>query len=103
MIRGIRRTLDFLFDFSTILIPDFMNCKRVLCTAAVASLAFGVYAATPVFRHRFDSAKDDSGRYAGQTMSGAVLTKIGNEGIVDLGTAADGSTSEPRSAKSSRT
>lgn len=64
-----------------------MNCKRVLCAAAVASLAFGVYAATPVFRHRFDSAKDDSGRYTGQTMSGAVLTKIGNEGIVDLGTA----------------
>lgn len=64
-----------------------MNYKRVLCTAAVASLAFGVYAATPVFRHRFDSAKDDSGRYTGQAMSGAVLTKIGDEGIVDLGTA----------------
>lgn len=59
----------------------------MLCTAAVASLAFGVYAATPVFRHRFDSAKDDSGRYTGQAMSGAVLTKIGDEGIVDLGTA----------------
>lgn len=59
----------------------------MVCTAAVASLAFGVYAATPVFRHRFDSAKDDSGRHTGQAMSGAVLTKIGNEGIVDLGTA----------------
>ncbi len=43
----------------------------MLCTAAVASLAFGVYAATPVFRHRFDSAKDDSGRYIGEAVEGA--------------------------------
>ena len=48
-------------------------------------IPLGAGAATPLFHHDFNSAKDASGTYNCQPMSGAQLTKIGDEGILELG------------------
>ena len=61
-----------------------INC---ITGAVLMGLPLGAWAATPLFHHDFNSARDVSGTYKCQAMSGARLTKIGDEGILDLGDA----------------
>lgn len=61
-----------------------INC---ITGAVLMGLPLGAWAATPLFHHDFNSARDVSGTYECQAMSGAQLTKIGDEGILDLGDA----------------
>lgn len=59
-----------------------INC---ISGAVLMCIPLGAGAATPLFHHDFNSAKDASGTYNCQPMSGAQLTKIGDEGILELG------------------
>ena len=59
-----------------------INC---IAGAVLMGIPLGAGAATPLFHHDFNSAKDASGTYNCQPMSGAQLTKIGDEGILELG------------------
>lgn len=62
-----------------------MRLQNCMTALAIACVPFGAGAVTPLFHHDFNSAKDASGTYDCRAMSGASLTKIGDEGILDLG------------------
>ncbi len=57
-----------------------------IATLAMLTWASGRAASPePLFHHTFDTATDASGQYTGSLNSGATLSKLDGEGIVDLG------------------
>lgn len=56
-----------------------------LAGIALSGIVSAAEAATPLFHHDFNSESDVSGTYNCRAMSGAGLTVIGDEGILDLG------------------
>lgn len=58
---------------------------RVIALAIAAASVSAADAATARFHHTFDGPADASGTYTGTLHDGAILEKIGDEGVVTLG------------------